>query len=42
MNHFLLDMACGGMIFTKKSQIKEKNSHFFFFCIHFFHVITVP
>ena len=37
MYHFVLNAACGGIIVTKKSQIKKD----YFYFLHFFlHVIT--
>ena len=38
MYHFVLDMACGGMIFTK--NLKLKKMHFLIITLEFFHVIT--
>ena len=36
---FVLNMACGGMIFTKISNLKKID---LFYYIYFFHVITAP
>ena len=38
MNHFVLYMACGGMIFTNLKFNKKVN--FILINIYFFHVIT--